>query len=321
MMIWTLILNQMSSSQVAELIKTSIDYNRAINLKAALQSVAFFFFIKLLCIMKYIEVSVVGCDNLLHEILVAEMAEIGFESFDDTEGGLKAYIQLANYGPALMTDILDRYGISIIEKEIEQENWNSRWEENFQPVTVGTFCTIRADFHEPAEGITHDIIITPKMSFGTGHHATTRMMVERMSEIAFSGCHVLDFGTGTGVLAILAERLGASEVMAIDNDDWSVENTIENIERNNSLAISVQKGSLEVVSGVYNVILANINRHILMQYMDDMAALLHKDGQILMSGILVEDETMINAKAGKCGLKQLNRKQLDKWICLSYAHL
>src|SRR5690606_305162 len=132
----------------------------------------------------------------------------------------------------------------------------------------------RADFHEPATGVAHEIIITPKMSFGTGHHATTRMMVERMSEIDFSSSRVLDFGTGTGVLAILAVQLNASEVMAIDTDEWSVENTVENLERNKTKGVSVKQGSLEVVNGIYDVILANINRHILLQYMEDMIGLL-----------------------------------------------
>lgn len=271
--------------------------------------------------MKYIEVSVNDCDSALSEILVAELADIGFESFDDNSSALKAYIQLTEYKPELLADIVSRYNIVIDEKEIEQENWNSKWEQNFEPVTVGTFCTIRADFHEPAEGVAHEIIITPKMSFGTGHHATTRMMVERMSEIDFSSIRVLDFGTGTGVLAILAVQLNASEVMAIDTDEWSVENTVENLERNKTTGVSVKQGSLEVVNGIYDVILANINRHILMQYMEGMVGLLGREGQILMSGILEEDEKLINSKAEKCGLKQIDKKQEGKWICLSYCRL
>lgn len=203
---------------------------------------------------------------------------------------------------------------------IEQQNWNEDWEKSFTPVTVSGFCTIRATFHKPDTSVLHDIIITPKMSFGTGHHATTQLMLQQMSTCDFEGKSVFDFGTGTGVLAILAEKLGAKEIVAVDNDEWSYENTLENIGYNNSKHIKVFRGSIEKAGlRKYDIVLANINRHILLEYMDEMKALLSSTGIIYMSGILDEDEQLITTEAAKSGFTFVSKVQQEKWICLCFS--
>src|SRR5689334_11761207 len=178
---------------------------------------------------KYLRLHFTGINAEQSEILIAELSDAGYEGFEEGLNELKAYIPNENWNEAELIEVAERVGASWSKELIEETNWNQVWESNFQPVTVDEFVSIRAHFHEPVKGVKHEIIITPKMSFGTGHHATTSMMVRMMSQIDFHQKKVLDFGTGTGILAILAEKLGASEVVAIDNDDWSIENARENI--------------------------------------------------------------------------------------------
>lgn len=270
--------------------------------------------------MIYTQVVMTTADATLREILTAELAEAGFEGFVEDADVLQAFINKDLFDADLLKEIADSYNIAYKLTDIAQQNWNAEWESGFSPVTVDGFCTVRADFHEPDTTVLHDIIITPKMSFGTGHHATTQLMLQTMRDIDHKGKKVLDFGTGTGVLAILAEKLGALSVMAIDTDEWSYENTIENIERNNAKDIEVKKGSLEVVEGeMYDIILANINRHILIQYMRNMKAMLNNDGYILMSGILNEDESIIATEAAKAGLQLVNNHMQNNWLCLVFS--
>ena len=174
----------------------------------------------------YIEISIQTTE--LQEVLIALLAEIGYEGFEEEEGLLKAFIKEGAFDRGALETLLADYGLEYVEQRIEDRNWNAEWEANFQPVVVDGFCAIRAHFHPPMPEMEHELVITPKMSFGTGHHATTYMMLQAMRGIDLRGKRVLDFGTGTGVLAILAERLGAAEVVAIDNDDWSIENAQEN---------------------------------------------------------------------------------------------
>lgn len=270
--------------------------------------------------MDYIEVSVPNAEKEIMDILVAELAAIGFEGFENDETLLKAYISSGLFEEEPLNDVLTSYNVTAQIHTIQQQNWNAEWESNFQPVTVEGFCTIRADFHEPDNSVEHDIIITPKMSFGTGHHATTQLMILQMKDMDFTGKDVLDFGTGTGVLAILAKRLGAAETMAIDTDEWSYGNTLENIERNGATGIDVKKGSLEVVAGAkYDIILANINRHILLQYMSAMQEMLKGGGMVLMSGILDEDRSIIVEQAEICGLKEVNQMIQENWISILFT--
>lgn len=270
--------------------------------------------------MKYIQVSFATTDIALREILTAVLAEQGFESFDEDSAHLHAYIQQQEFSSVLLPELEEHYGISGQTTEIEQRNWNEEWEKGFNPVTVDGFCTIRATFHDADTSVLHDIIITPKMSFGTGHHATTQLMMQQMRDCDFNGKRVFDFGTGTGVLAILAEKLGAKHIVAIDNDEWSYVNTIENISHNHSMNIEVFQGSIEKAGDdKYDVILANINRHILLQYMNHMQTLLAPGGLIFMSGILDEDEQLIVSEAIKSGFTFVSKMQQEKWICLSFS--
>lgn len=272
------------------------------------------------CGMIYTQVVLAVTDATVREMLIAELEAAGFEGFVEDNTELQAFINKELYKEEELKEIAAQYEVNYTLSEIAQQNWNAEWESGFSPVTVDGFCTIRADFHEPDTTVLHDIIITPKMSFGTGHHATTQLMVQTMKDIDHKDKKVLDFGTGTGVLAILAEKLGATSIMAIDNDEWSYENTLENIERNSAVGIEVRKGSLEVVEGeTYDIILANINRHILIQCMQDMKNMLKVDGMVLMSGILVEDEGIVTSEAAKAGLLLKSKLMQDNWLCLSFS--
>lgn len=271
--------------------------------------------------MEYIQVVYSTDDSNIQEILMAELAECGFESFEEGKFELKAYILADSFKEEDAGQIANTYGLEHTISRIEQQNWNATWEESFAPVIVDDYCIIRADFHPEHKDVTFDIVITPKMSFGTGHHATTRLMVQQMRKTDLIGKSVFDFGTGTGVLAILARMSGAGNVVAIDNDEWSYDNTLENIERNNVDNIQVHKGSLEVVAGQqFDIILANINRHILLEYMTDMKKMLNNGGVILMSGILTDDKSIITEAAAEAGLTLLTGISEDNWLCLSFEN-
>ena len=270
--------------------------------------------------MNYIQVEIKHQDAAIREMLIAHLADAGFESFEDKDDTLLAYILEGDYQHDDVAAIASQYHCSFSSKIIEQQNWNQMWEDSFEPVVVGDFCMIRAEFHKPVTTCEHEIIITPKMSFGTGHHATTRLMIQQMQKTDLDGKTVLDFGTGTGVLAILAHKLNAGVVLAIDNDEWSYENTMENIGRNNASDINVQQGSLEVVGAeTFDIILANINRHILMKYMEAMAQKLNNNGTLILSGILTEDKDLLCGSATNYGLKLDADASEDKWLSLKFT--
>lgn len=267
--------------------------------------------------MRYIQLRLAEPDAEKREILIAGLAEEGFESFEEDAGYLLAYIQEDSYTEQVAVAVRSMYAGTVEEAEIAQQNWNAEWEAGFEPVHIAGFCTIRADFHTADTTVPYEIIITPKMSFGTGHHATTRLMILQMKGIDFTGKSVLDFGTGTGVLAILAKKLGAAEVLAIDNDEWSYENTLENISANDVTGIEVRKGSLELAEGhKFDIILANINRHILLQYMEQIHHLLPERGMLLMSGILDADEQIVLNETRKAGFKNTSVFAEGKWLCI-----
>lgn len=267
--------------------------------------------------MKYIQLRLAEPDAEKREILIAGLAEEGFESFEEDAGCLLAYIQEESYTEQVAVAVRSMHAGPVEETEIAQQNWNAEWEAGFEPVHIAGFCTIRADFHAADTTVPYEIIITPKMSFGTGHHATTRLMIQQMKGIDFAGKYVLDFGTGTGVLAILAKKLGAGEVLAIDNDEWSYENTLENIAANGVMGIEVKNGSLELAEGrKFDIILANINRHILLQYMEQMHHLLPECGMLLMSGILDADEQIVLNETRKAGFKDTSVFAEGKWLCI-----
>ena len=267
--------------------------------------------------MRHVKVTFAIASQETTDMLMAILCDIGFNGFEETENELLAYIGEEEFDKFKLDAIAVRVGLTYETETIAQQNWNALWESNFQPVVVEGICTIRAHFHDIVATTPYEIVITPKMSFGTGHHATTQLMIMLMSEIDFAGKTVLDFGTGTGVLAIFAELRGAERVLAIDNDEWSVENALENVDRNHSTHISVMQGSVEDMSGSkYDIILANINRHILLQYMGAMYEGLNNNGSILMSGLLIADREIIVDAAAGVGFQLIRVQEQDNWIGL-----
>jgi len=253
--------------------------------------------------------------------MVAHLSAGGYEGFEEQVGGtLVAFIPAADFDRAALEAILAPYNLTYEASTIEPTNWNALWESNFEPVLVDDFCGIRADFHETLAGkVKYEILITPKMSFGTGHHATTASMIRLMRDIDFSGKQVFDFGTGTGILAILAEQLAAAKVDAIDNDEWAVNNTMENIANNNAVKTKVwQADNLDHVEPGYDIILANINRHILLQFMPRLQQLLRAGGKLLLSGILSEDESLILASAVENQFNFECKVMKDNWLAMQF---
>lgn len=262
--------------------------------------------------MNTIQISI-ACIGEEQDILISQLNELGATGFEQTETHLLAYFNALDFDSHGVNQLVSAYPHEV--NEIAEQNWNAVWESSFQPVQVGTFCGIRADFHEPMEGVELEIVITPKMSFGTGHHATTHMMVEQMKDMDFKGKEVFDFGTGTGILAILAEKLGASNIDAIDVDDWSIENTRENAQRNHCNRIDVQLTSL-LPQKVYDIILANINRNVILQYMRGLDQIIKPDGFILFSGLLKEDGQVIINACTKMGFSLQKQTERNNWVSL-----
>lgn len=256
------------------------------------------------------------------EILIAELGEAGFESFVENEDGVTAYIQTKDYHEGLLEDIRvldsEEFEITYSVQEIEQVNWNSEWEKNFQPISVEDKCTVRAPFHKKPD-TEFDIVIEPKMSFGTGHHATTHMMLQFILRDEWEGQRVLDMGCGTGVLAILTGMKGAGKVDAIDIDNWCFLNSIENAERNNCKNISVYEGGAELLKGKkYDRIIANINRNILLEDISIYAGCLEKDGKLYLSGFYTEDIPDIQAECTRNRLEPAAGLERENWAALSF---
>src|SRR6185437_3018201 len=251
------------------------------------------------------------------EVLIALLGEMGYEGFEQEEDLLHAFIPEAAFEEAALKELLEAHGLSYTLQHIAERNWNAEWEANFQPVVMEGFCAIRAHFHPPMPEVEHELIITPKMSFGTGHHATTYMMLQAMRTLDLRGKRVLDFGTGTGVLAILAERWGAGSIVAIDNDDWSIENASENVEANACNHIQVLKrDQIADVAGTFDVILANINKHVIVSQLEALTQHLAEDGVIVLSGLLQDDLEEIEKEAVKNNLSVSGRMTKGSWICL-----
>jgi len=256
------------------------------------------------------------------EILVAQLGELGFESFTETETGLKAYIQKKELNPSLIDDIQAlnslEFEISYKVVEIPQVNWNAEWEKNFNPIEVNGECALRAPFHPPFN-VKYEIIIEPKMSFGTGHHETTFMMLQFILENDFKEKSVIDMGCGTAVLAILSEMKGAAKIDAVDIDEWCYENSIENIERNICKNISVYKGDASFFKEKkYEVIIANINRNILLQDMEIYFNGLEDNGTLYLSGFYKEDLELITETCNNLGLTFVQNKERNNWIAAKF---
>ncbi|HEY5688494.1 MAG TPA: 50S ribosomal protein L11 methyltransferase [Yeosuana sp.] len=258
------------------------------------------------------------------EILIAELGYAGFESFVETEEGVTAYIQKEEWNADILNDIQilksDEFEITYTFDDIEQVNWNEEWEKNFSPIVVDDLCSVRAPFHEKPETI-YDIVIEPKMSFGTGHHETTHMMIQHILNNDFKDKSVLDMGCGTGVLAILAEMKGARPIDAVDFDNWCYLNSIENVERNNCEQITVIEGDASVlINKKYDMIIANINRNILLKDMAVYAACLNKNGLLFLSGFYKEDIPMIQQSCEKHMLKFQEKLERNNWVSLKFLN-
>jgi len=269
--------------------------------------------------MNYIQVSISSTDAAIKEILIAQLSELGFDGFEEKDTILIAYISSDTYNAGELNAVMEPLGLGFEIIEVPSQNWNQLWEDNFQAVIIDNLCTIRADFHDITVTTPYEIIVTPKMSFGTGHHATTQLMMLSMQDLIWAGKKVMDFGTGTGILAIFAEMLGASEIVAIDNDEWSVSNAAENIARNKCSKISLALGTLSEYSNrTFDIILANINRNILLENMGLFHGMLSTNGNLILSGLLAEDEEVICAEAAGNSFKLLKEQHLNGWICLMF---
>jgi len=273
--------------------------------------------------VSYIELSL-QINEDFSEILMAELSNVGFESFVETEDGLLAYIQSDIFDDLAIKNVLEDYAnrtaISYTLNAIAKQNWNEEWEKNFQPIAIAQDIYVRADFHSPPQDVfQHEIIITPKMSFGTGHHETTSMVMEHQLNIDHQNKKVLDVGTGTGILAILAEKLGANYISAFDIDEWSVENTIENLELNHCSKVKVRLGTIENEPGdLFDIVLANINRNILLQQIPDYFKFMNVGAQLIISGFYESDISDIQSLAASVGLKKVAQLSKNQWASIVF---
>ncbi len=268
---------------------------------------------------QYIEVKFT-CEEAFKEILIAELYAAGFDSMMETDTGIDAYVLVEEYDPKILERLVDQYaeaGIAYTTTPFENKNWNEEWEKNYDPIVVDDKCLVRATFHKDLGHYPYEIIINPKMSFGTGHHATTYLMLKNQMQHAHDNKRVLDAGCGTAILAIMAAKLGAKEVVAYDIDDWCIENAPENIALNDC-QIPVLAGTIHTVdlNGKFDIILANINKNVLLEEMQSYANYLEVGGILMLSGFYVADNEDIVNKANEFGLKLLSKSDKNDWSSL-----
>ncbi|MDZ7613252.1 MAG: 50S ribosomal protein L11 methyltransferase [Flavobacteriaceae bacterium] len=258
------------------------------------------------------------------DILVAELGEEGFESFVETEKGISAFIQKKDWHKDILKNIRllssGEFRIAYTSEEIAQVNWNTEWEKNFEPIMVNNMVSVRAPFHEKTD-LPYEIVIEPKMSFGTGHHETTHMMIQQILTLELKDKTVLDMGSGTGILAIMAEMRGAKSVDAIDIDDWCYENALENTARNNCTKVHVFKGDAALLADKhYDVIIANINRNVLLNDLPFYHKCLNKGGVLLLSGFYREDIPFIKERATGLGMQESDILEKNNWISMKFVN-
>ena len=272
--------------------------------------------------MQYIEVDI-ELKKIVpyNEILIALLNDIKFNSYYENDNGLKAYIEESNFDLDLLKQKLEKIkeieNLSYKVNKLENNNWNKNWEESFTPVIINKNCIVRATFHEKPNKINYDIVITPKMSFGTGHHETTYLMMQYMFSLSFDNKNILDLGSGTGILSILASKLKAKEIHAIDFDKWAFINSKENILLNNVKNVSCVLGDIDsVIFKKYDIFLININRNIILSQMNKYKDLMSVNSDILLSGFISDDTNLILNQAKKLDLKLINKKNKKEWNLL-----
>jgi len=264
---------------------------------------------------RYFQIHIATKSSEEAECLIAELSSINFYAFEQENNLLNAYITEIDFDEQKLKGILP-VGLAFSKKIIEEENWNEQWEKTIEPIIVNDFVAIRPSFSKPINKVKFDLIITPKMSFGTGHHATTFVMVEIMESIDFQNKSVIDFGTGTGVLAILAEKCGASKVTAIDYDDWSIQNARENIEVNDCRNIEIRQQSNLSGNDPVDIVLANINLNVLQNNSAHLKSLIKTGGFLLLSGFLVSDETQMISIFQEKNLVKIKSRQRGDWLAI-----
>jgi ribosomal protein L11 methyltransferase len=258
------------------------------------------------------------------DILMAELAALGFESFVETDEGLSAYISEPDFDEIAIQSVIDKYAdqtaIAYQINSLEKRNWNEEWERNYQPIEVLDRIRVRASFHEPDAGFQYDIVINPKMSFGTGHHETTAMVLEHQLSVDAAGKTVLDVGSGTGILAILAAMQGAERVVAFDIEEWAIENARENAELNGCSQIEVFQGTIHEVNPAerFDIVLANINRNVLLEDIPVYVRLMKPESTLLVSGFYEQDALDIEEKGLAEGLTKTGQLSQNKWVSLRF---
>jgi ribosomal protein L11 methyltransferase len=271
--------------------------------------------------MYYTRLQVV-CDLEFSEILMAEIAEAGFDTFMETEKGFEAYVEEKNFNADLIDSLKEKYKwvnpLLFFYDQVEKQNWNEEWEKNLQPIIVDDRCLVRAEFHKIEKQYPYEIIITPKMSFGTGHHQTTYLMIQSQLDIDHTNKRVMDAGCGTAILSIMASKLKAKEVEAFDIDEWSVINGTENIQNNHCQNIHIHQGKIDDMKfeGKFDLILANINKNILLSEMKSYANYLDAGGQLLISGFYTHDIGDLLNEANKHQLTEVSRKDRETWAAV-----
>ncbi|MEM9921233.1 MAG: 50S ribosomal protein L11 methyltransferase [Bacteroidota bacterium] len=256
------------------------------------------------------------------DLLLALLSQLPFDSFQEqAEGGLDAYLSVGSGEPNLepsLQEIQQMVGFSYVSTLIPDQNWNELWESNFEAIRVDDFCGIRADFHDPMPDVRYEILINPKMAFGTGHHSTTYMMIQQLEGLSVSGLKVFDYGCGTGILAILSAMMGATEICAVDIEQPSYENTIENAQRNGVPQVKTYLGSLEDVSETgFDLILANINRNVILASLQALYERLSAGGLLITSGFVAEDGALMEERFNEAGFSIGQRLRRNNWLCIS----
>ncbi len=261
--------------------------------------------------------------DIQHDMLVSMLAEIGFDSFMDDERSLKAYCSADCRDDFAVEDLLLEPSFSSIQllkvEEMPDKDWNELWEASYHPVVVNDRCRVRAPFHEPDSSFEFDLVIEPKMSFGTANHETTAQIIQLMLETDIQGKEVLDMGSGTAVLAILAKKLGAARTVAIDNDEWAYRNAFTNTELNGISDIEIVLGDASAIQGSFDVVLANINRNILLRDMPCYEAAMRPEAHIFFSGFYTEDLDSIKAEAERLGLRYCRHLSRNNWVAAEFC--